>query len=456
MKQTFLFIFLAACFALKGQVDSTEVKMVSKKGWGIPALEITGLNILVNRFDLWALGAEFARVSPATWKENLKTGFVSDGDPFSTNFFAHPYHGAAYYNAARSLGYSYFESIPFTIGGSLMWEFFGENEPASEIDINTTVLGGVYLGEMTNRLSRLLLRDHKVRSNKFLRGFAATLINPMVQMNSVFYEDTSDSFKGSKQTPFPLISQLSFGFAMPTKESELANATRRFHLNFGMLYGNIFTDKKFKPFDAFVLRSWLDITPAKADKPAFLNITSHAALFRKLINDDSVISFSQHYDFLENQVFKLGSMAFSIDYNKRIRFDEFQFRGIAQLGIIGFGSSSSDVVEAIKEQVPDEFIKDYVYGRGYLFKLEYLINTKRFGRLTSIYNHWFIKTENFVKGSERKAYLQFKYYYPIMKNTSIGLEFFNYERHAGYEEVPSFEDINTTYQEVKFLLAIIL
>ena len=49
-----------------------------------------------------------------------------DDNMFSTNMFAHPYHGNLYFNAARSSGYSYWQSIPYAFGGSFMWEYFGE------------------------------------------------------------------------------------------------------------------------------------------------------------------------------------------------------------------------------------------------------------------------------------------------------------------------------------------
>ena len=53
------------------------------------------------------------RVGFNSWRENLETGWTWDDNSFSTNQIAHPYHGNLYYNAARSNGYSYWQSIPF-------------------------------------------------------------------------------------------------------------------------------------------------------------------------------------------------------------------------------------------------------------------------------------------------------------------------------------------------------
>ena len=82
-------------------------------------------------------------------KNNFKTGPVWDTDKFSTNLVAHPYHGSLYFNAARSNGMNFWQSIPFAAGGSLMWEFFMENEPPSINDLMATTFGGVELGEIT-------------------------------------------------------------------------------------------------------------------------------------------------------------------------------------------------------------------------------------------------------------------------------------------------------------------
>ena len=91
----------------------------------IAAAEVTGINVFVHCFDRWALKSDFAQT---TWKSighNFETGFVWDNDYFITNLFAHPYHGNLYYNSARSNGLNFWQSTPFALGGSLMWELFG-------------------------------------------------------------------------------------------------------------------------------------------------------------------------------------------------------------------------------------------------------------------------------------------------------------------------------------------
>jgi hypothetical protein len=85
-----------------------------------------GTNIAVWGFDRYVTNAEFSHISFETMKANLRKGFVWDNDVFSTNLFMHPYHGGLYFSAARSNGMNYLQSLPYSFGGSLMWELFME------------------------------------------------------------------------------------------------------------------------------------------------------------------------------------------------------------------------------------------------------------------------------------------------------------------------------------------
>ena len=105
------------------------------------ALETFGLNMLVWSFDRYIVKEDWAYINGHTIKSNFKKGPVWDTDQFTTNLFSHPYHGSLYFNAARSNGMNFWQSAPFAAGGSLMWEFFMENEPPSINDMLATTFG---------------------------------------------------------------------------------------------------------------------------------------------------------------------------------------------------------------------------------------------------------------------------------------------------------------------------
>jgi|GEM_PF-1275074 len=429
--------------------SDTTTSTFKKKPWYIPLAEVTAINVLVNRFDVYYLKADWAKISLSSWKTNLKRGFAPDGDAFINNFFMHPVHGSMYFNTARSAGYNFWASSAYTLTGSLMWEFLGETYAASEIDVNTTLQGGMFLGEVAHRLSKALLRDNQVRPHKFFRNAAATVLNPMGQINRWMYDDVRESFMSDDEPAIPIRSQLSFGLTIPTVEFDRVDALASAYVYYAMLYGDIFdTSDGFRPFDSFVLRSWVDFGASAAPKVFYLNITSRAPLYAKRITDNSVFSISQHYDYLDNQAFTIGVTGLTLDYTLRQNYKSWGFVGSINAGIIPFGSSSSTVLDEINTGETD-INREYVYGRGLLGKFEYMIYHKSFGRLTVTTNQWYINTENFVEGTELSAINQVNYYFPIKLGLDVGISALNYDRTASYQDIEGFEDINESYNEIK-------
>src|SRR5207253_7258198 len=104
-------------------------------------------------------------------------------DRFGINFIGHPYTGTLYFNSARSNGYSYWQSFPFGIEGSLMWEYFGENTKPSYNDIINTPVNGAFLGEILYRISSKILDDRTKGMQRFSRELLAGLIDPMRGVN---------------------------------------------------------------------------------------------------------------------------------------------------------------------------------------------------------------------------------------------------------------------------------
>ncbi len=119
--------------------DSTVI--LKRVPWRATA-EIIGVNLFVGSFNRYVANQDFAKINFKTIKRNFKVGPVWDTDKFSTNLVAHPYHGSLYFNAARSNGMNFWQSLPYTLGGSFMWEFFMETEPPSINDLIATTIGG--------------------------------------------------------------------------------------------------------------------------------------------------------------------------------------------------------------------------------------------------------------------------------------------------------------------------
>ncbi|MBK7925511.1 MAG: DUF3943 domain-containing protein [Gemmatimonadetes bacterium] len=145
--------------------------------------EAIGVNVFVNRFDAWATDQAWARVSPSSWRRNLRLGWEWDENEFGTNLFAHPYHGGLYFNAGRANGLDFWESAPLAFLGSWSWEYLGERFRPSLNDFFMTSLGGIALGESFHRVGASI-RDNQARGGgRILREIAALPLDPMGGLN---------------------------------------------------------------------------------------------------------------------------------------------------------------------------------------------------------------------------------------------------------------------------------
>jgi hypothetical protein len=180
-----------------------------KNDYVLPAVEIFGLNIFVWASLRYIVQADYARIGTRSMSNNLKTGFVWDTDNFWTNQFSHPYNGGLYFSAARSSGLNFWNSLLYPVGGSLMWELFMENEPPSINDLITTPSSGIILGEITYRISSLIIDDRRTGWSRTWRELAATAICPMHGFNRHILGIKNNPHAPPSEHPFS--ATLSFG-----------------------------------------------------------------------------------------------------------------------------------------------------------------------------------------------------------------------------------------------------
>jgi Domain of unknown function (DUF3943) len=429
-----------------------SIKNKNRKQFLTATLENLAFNILLNRYDANLDNKEWAKVSWQSWVNNAKAGTYTDFNKFYTNWMDHPIHGSILYNAARSSGYSYWGSAPFAIGGSLMWEYFGEKFPASDIDVYTTSIGGIYLGELTNRFSDIIRRK-MAHKNKVLGHITTGLLNPMGEINTLLRINKNPLY----HNPGPLLySEFSIGKTLQAYPSQYSILGSNGYVNLSLIYGDLFqqTSAKYRPFDYFVFKSWADFGFNGQNNELYFNMLSHAPLLVKHINDHSVITLSQHYDFLTSSVFKIGSLAFTGDYYFQLfgGSNKWHFTSSIKGGIILFGSSKSDIINFVYQTRDAEFKRDYIYGRGYTLEAELLFKTQKLGSIGGNLNRWFIYTANDTKGEEDVMLFIIDYRYPIYKNIQVGLQANLYKRLGHYSQFSDFKNFKNEYYELKSVM----
>jgi hypothetical protein len=87
-----------------------------------PAALVPVVNVLYWLPGKYVLEDYFADISLDTMRGNLRHGWVFDDDLFAVNQFGHPYQGNSYFATARSFGLSFWESAPYVLLGSVLWE----------------------------------------------------------------------------------------------------------------------------------------------------------------------------------------------------------------------------------------------------------------------------------------------------------------------------------------------
>ena len=106
----------------------------------------------------------------------LGIGWQLDVNGLNTNFVGHPFGGSMYYTMARSNGLNVAESTAFAIGGSLLWELFGEvREYVSINDMIVTPLAGLAIAEPIFQLGAFFDRSSPRLHNRILGAVFAPI-----------------------------------------------------------------------------------------------------------------------------------------------------------------------------------------------------------------------------------------------------------------------------------------
>lgn len=166
-------------------IHYTDTAVFSSNRFFKTTLIEVGLNMSMRGYNRFILKDEYAKINLSSMKKNMKTLPVWDSNKFSTNLIAHPYHGSMYFSNARTNGYNFAESIPFTFAGSLMWEYLMETKPPSINDLVATTFGGIALGEITFRISDLIIDNRKRGIERISRELIAGIFSPTRMINRI-------------------------------------------------------------------------------------------------------------------------------------------------------------------------------------------------------------------------------------------------------------------------------
>jgi hypothetical protein len=355
---------------------SDSILLLPARPWKA-ATEIAGLNAGVWAFSRYMLHADYSRIGWKSMKRNFRNGFAWDNDRFSTNLLAHPYHGGLYFNAARSSGMNLQESMLYTIGGSLMWEYLMENERPSINDFISTPIGGVCLGEITFRLSSRLIDDRTAGWMRLGREFLITLINPAQGLNRIMSGDAwkQRNFRGQPVESSPVRLQIAGGTRI-LAESRDVKLDNGMFIDLKLLHGSIFSEENERPYESFSISSTLNFF---SNQPLVSNVCVVSQLWGMNIplknrRIDLHWGVFQHFDYYDSETMLEKSQTASYRISEAAAFgaggqfgisltEKTAFAVDAHLNAILLGGSITDYY-----RVGD---RDYNIGSGFSSKINW-------------------------------------------------------------------------------------
>jgi len=405
------------------------------KNYWLPAIEIVALNLSVGAFNTYITKKDFAKITWRSIGDNFRTGFTWDEDGYLMNQFLHPYHGAAYFSAARSNGHGFWTSIPYAIFGSLMWEYVMENEPPSYNDIMNTPITGTILGEISWRVSDLIIDESTSGFERVLREFSSTLINPMRGFNRLvkgeMWRERADVVKENVDI------DLSLGvlnvFFNDRLDENSAFLMMRANLNYGDQFD---VDANKKPFDYFSLQAEVNAGPGDNIAGIFASGVLWDDPIRLLGSSKSMIGIYKDIDILINRVYKLSASTATAQIVSGTELSS-KVNVESVLGI------SAILMGATNSEHASEYDRDHNVGPGASAKAAIRFSIRQAVDVYAHYKRYWIHTLSGAKSEQFVGLLNAGVNLHYSTSLKFAFEALLYERYGRYVRLPNTKSHNT-------------
>ena len=422
--------------------DSSD-HIYAKKRFGRSTLLFSMGEVVPWAWDRFGVNADYSRISVTSEKYTLNPAhFTWDNDGFQTNQIGHPFHGSVFFNAVRSNGYNFWQSIPATFGGSYIWETAAETQAPSINDFINTGFGGVMLGEVTHRMTNRILNNHSHGFKRQMSEVFALLINPSNGLNRIM-DGKWGSIPGNPadRDSTPINAELDLGLRKFNVDNK--NPFKDGH--FG-LYGRLrlqYGSPSESMREAF---SNVNVTiEAGQDDSSKLNIVS---LYGSLAgwkvytkNNTHLAILSANYDYINNAAFFYSAEGVRMNFYSEFRVtDKVKFNTAAGAGIV------------ILAAIPDGYTynsRNYDYGPGasYYGTVKLSVLNRLFYTIT--YRGGVMGTVNGNPSNYLLHTLTNELSLRIADKLSLSAEEGYFNLHGNYRHFP---DVNKTYPYVRLSL----
>ncbi len=420
---------------IAGQNLPAQNQALPEKRYWLAAGEVVGVDLGVWAFNRYLTKTGWSEISIQTIKDNIETGFVWDRDGYLMNQFAHPYNGAAYFNAARSNGLSFWESSLYSLGGSAIWEIAMENEPPSYNDIVNTPVTGTILGEISYRVSNLIIDESSQGFERVLREFSAFAVDPVYGVNRLFQGAMWRDGMPSDRPPFSL--WMSVGGNNVFLDRTLVRNKGYGFMGFDLEYGDLLAAKSHKdPFDYFTIHAELSISEDDNIAAVYGSGVIWDTKVTLFDNPANVIGVYKEIDMIINTIYKLSATSLTSRLTDQLQLSP----GITATNSL---SISAILMGATNSEYASVDGKDYNIGPGASVRIGTHCSIDGFGGISVDYKRFWIHTLSGAEGEEFVGLLKIGVDYALGQTAYLGLDFMLYERYGDYRNHADTQSANS-------------
>ncbi len=262
---------------------------------------------------------------------------------------------------AHSLGYNYWESIPFVAVAEVEWKYFCETDQPSVSDLINTVANGPLVGEIDYRLTSNILDDSKTGPDRLWREVAVAFLSPSRFLSRLITGKLWEVAPEQELEREPWDVQLDIGAHRVNNGTQFNTGPVKASMDFAVEYGDPFEIRDRKPFDHF--KVWTEFTNAY-ERKYLGEVTGYGELFAgntESGNFKMMYGLFQHFDYFDNLTFELGDFSVGPGIVTKLKLTEHHsLYSTWHASFIPFAGNNSGFFPN-----PTAQTSDYSYGNGF-------------------------------------------------------------------------------------------
>ncbi len=310
-----------------------------------------------------------------------------------------------------------------------------ENQQPSYNDIVNTPVTGITLGEISYRVSNLIIDESTTGFERVVREFSSTLIDPMQGLNRMIRGEMWQKVTPQKKHDFNVT--ISLGAFNVFFNNKFNDSRSYAHLGFDLNYGNQFSVSRHKePFDFFTVHTEINIGPGDNIVGIFASGVLWDNRLKLFDNSKNILGIYKEVDIIINTIYKLSATSVTGQMINTIPLS-------SNLSMVNFIGVSAILMGATNSQYSSVYGKDYNIGPGASAKIGIKFSLKNFGNVFANYKRYWIHTLSGAESEEFVGLLNTGISIDIFDNTELGFNFLLYERFGDYEYFPNTQISNS-------------